>query len=106
MDKGIGKKSYVGERWPDLNGDLLGFGKPVKFRYDNAKEFVSLQLQQNLARIQVGFELPIPGRPYSKPYVERHFGTIERGFVHWLAGSTGANIFEKGDRKPQAEAKV
>jgi len=106
IDHAIRAKTYVGERWPNIQGDLLGFGKPVKIRYDNAKEFVSLQLQRNLARIGVGFELAIPGIPNSKPYVERHFGTIERDFVHWLQGSMGANIGEKGDRRPQQEAKV
>ncbi|MBE7731671.1 DDE-type integrase/transposase/recombinase [Devosia faecipullorum] len=106
IDHAVRPKTYVSERWPDIKGDLLGFGKPVKVRYDNAKEFVSLQLQQNLARIGVGFELAIPGRPNSKPYVERHFGTIERDFVHWLKGSMGANIGEKGDRRPQREAAV
>ncbi|MDB5530212.1 MAG: Integrase, catalytic region [Devosia sp.] len=106
IDHAIRPKTYVGTCWPDIRGDLLGFGKPVKLRYDNAKEFVSLQLQQNLARIGVGFELAVPGKPNSKPYVERHFGTIERDFVHWLAGSTGANIGEKGDRRPQKEAAV
>ncbi|MET3897166.1 putative transposase [Devosia sp. UYZn731] len=106
IDHAIRPKTYVGERWPHIDGDLLAFGKPVKVRYDNAKEFVSLQLQQNLARIGVGFELAIPAKPNSKPYVERHFGTIERDFVHWLKGSTGANIAEKGDRRPQKEAAV
>ncbi len=106
IDHAIRPKPYVAERWPDINGQLLGYGKPVKVRYDNAKEFVSLQLQTNLARIGVGFELAIPRIPNSKPYVERHFGTIERDFVHWLPGSMGANIGEKGDRKPQQEAKV
>lgn len=106
IDHAIRAKTYVRERWPNIQGDLLGFGKPVKIRYDNAKEFVSLQLQRNLARIGVGFELSVPGIPNSKPYVERHFGTIERDFVHWLHGSMGASIAEKGDRRPQSEAKV
>jgi transposase InsO family protein len=106
IDHAIRPKTYIGERWPEIDGTLVAFGKPVKIRYDNAKEFVSLQLQQNLARIGVGFELAVPGKPNSKPYVERNFGTIEQDFVHWLAGSTGSNISEKGDRQPQKEAKV
>lgn len=106
IDHAIRPKTYVRERWPDLNGDLMGFGKPVKVRYDNAKEFVSLQLQQNLARIQVGFELAVPKKPNSKPYVERHFGTIEQDFVHWLKGSTGSGPHDLGDRRPQHEAEV
>lgn len=106
IDHAIRPKTYVRERWPDINGDLMGFGKPVKVRYDNAKEFVSLQLQQNLARIQVGFELSVPKKPNSKPYVERHFGTIEQDFVHWLKGSTGSGPHDRGDRRPQHEAAV
>lgn len=106
IDHSIRPKPYVNERWPEIDGELLGFGKPVKFRYDNAKEFVSLQLQQNLQRIGVGFELAVPKKPNSKPYVERNFGTIEQDFVHWLKGSMGSNPSEKGDRKPQKEARL
>ena len=106
IEHAIGLKPYVKTRWPDIDGELLGFGKPVRFRYDNAKEFVSLQLQNVLSRIGVGFQLAIPGKPQSKPYVERGFGTIEQEFVHWLKGTTFSNIREKGDRNPVQEAVV
>jgi transposase InsO family protein len=104
VENSVHAKTYVRKRWPDINGDLLAFGKPVRIRYDNAKEFVSLQMQSALARIGVGFQMAIPGQPQTKPYVERHFGTIERDFVHWLKGSTGSNPKEKVGRNPVQEA--
>jgi transposase InsO family protein len=104
IDHAIRPKPYVKDRWPDIRGELLGCGKPVRFRYDNAKEFISLKIQGVLARIGVGFQLAIPGQPQSKPYVERHFGTIEQDFVHWLKGTTGSNVKEKAHRNPVQEA--
>jgi len=106
IDHAIRPKRYVRQRWPDIDGELLGFGKPVRLRYDNAKEFVGVQLQAALARLGIGFELAAPGVPQSKPYVERFFGTIERDFVHWLPGATGSGPHERGDRKPLKDARI
>jgi putative transposase len=106
IDHAIRPKTYVRERWPHIDGDLLGFGKPVRFRYDNGKEFVSLLLQAALARVGIGFQMAIPKHPESKPYVERFFGTLEQDFVHWLKGSTGSNVKDKAHRKPIEEACV
>ena len=104
IDHCVNPKLYVRRRWPDIKGEFLAFGKPVRFRYDNAKEFVSLQLQGALARIGVGFQMSVPGEPQTKPYVERHFGTIERDFVHWLKGTTGSSPKDKIGRDPVKEA--
>jgi transposase InsO family protein len=106
VDHAVRMKTYVRERWPHINGDLLGYGKPVRLRYDNAKEFVKFQMGAMLARIGVGFETSIPGVPNSKPYIERKFGTAERDFVEFLKGSTGSNVKEKGPKIPQVEACV
>jgi len=106
IDHAIRPKTYVRERWPDIDGDLLGYGKPVRVRYDNAKEFVGVQMQAALARLGIGYELAVPGVPQSKPYVERLFGTIERDFVAWLPGATGSNPKERGDRRPLKEARI
>jgi transposase InsO family protein len=106
IDHSIKSKPYVRLRYPQIHGDLLGFGKPVRFRYDNAKEFVSLQIQAALARIGVGFQMAVPKKPETKPYVERFFGTLEEDFIHWLKGSTGSNPREKNHRNPLKEARL
>jgi putative transposase len=99
-------KTYTAERWPELKGVLLGHGKPVRIRYDNAKAYVRFAMGAALARIGVGFAHSPRRRPDKKPYVERSFGTIERDFVSWLPGATGSNPREKGDRNPVKEAKI
>jgi putative transposase len=106
IDHAVRIKDYVEKRWPHINGALIGFGKPVRLRYDNAKEFVSLQMAAALARIQIGFAHARRRQPDSKPYIERHFGTLERDFIEWLKGATGANPKEKGDKDPVKEAKI
>lgn len=83
-------------------------GMQRRFPHSSART-VDVNCCQNsnlaLASIQfgtggVGFELAVPAKPNSKPYVERHFGTIEQDFVYSLAGTTGSNIFR--ERRPAA----
>jgi putative transposase len=104
IDHMIKPKTYVAQRWPDINGSLLGFGKPVKIKYDNGKEFVSNQMKMALARIGVGFQMAIPHQPKTKPHVERFFGTMEEDFVSWLKGYCGNDPKKRGDRNPVLEA--
>jgi transposase InsO family protein len=104
VDHAIRPKPYVAERWPDIQGHYLSYGKMVKVRFDNAKAHVKIQMRRALARIGVSFELSIPGRADTKPYVERFNGTFEQDLIHWLLGSTGSNPQDKGGRKPLKEA--
>jgi transposase InsO family protein len=106
VDHAIHIKTYVAERWPDIKGVLLGHGKPVRIRYDNAKSFVALFMGAALARVHVGFSHAKRRKPDSKPYIERFFGSVERDFIEWLAGATGSNPQAKGDRKPVKEARI
>lgn len=106
IDHMIKPKTYVAERWPDINGSLLSFGKPVKIKYDNGKEFVSDQMKLALARIGVGFQMAIPHQPKTKPHVERFFGTMEEDFVGWLKGYCGNDPKKRGDRNAVLDAIV
>ena len=104
LDHAIKPKLYVAERFPQIRGSLLSYGKPRKVRYDNGMEFVSDQMQRALARVSIGFEMAIPHQPDTKPYVERFFGTLEQDFVAWLKGSTGSSPQDRGARKPLLDA--
>jgi putative transposase len=106
VEHALTMKTYVSEKWPHIKGDLLGYGKPVRLRYDNAKPYIGLQMSAGLARIGVSFQNSIPNIPNTKPYVERFNGTLERDFIEWLPGATGSNPREKGERKPQNEARI
>jgi putative transposase len=106
VDHAVRMKDYVAKRWPHINGALLGFGKPIRLRYDNAKVYVGLQMEAALARVGISFQNSKARIPNSKPYIERHFGTLERDFVQWLSGATGSKPSDKGERKPVNEAKL
>lgn len=101
---GVQEKTYVASRFPEIQGALLGYGKPTKIRYDRAMEFVGRQMAQALARVGIGFELARPQFPDDKPYIERHFGTLEADFVGWLKGRTGSNPRKRGGANPMKEA--
>jgi putative transposase len=104
LDHAIKPKLYVKERFPQIRGSLLSFGKPRKVKYDNGKEFVSEQMTRALTRVGISFELAIPHRPDTKPYVERFFGTMEQDFINWLKGSTGSSPTHRGARRPKLDA--
>jgi putative transposase len=99
-------KDYVAKRWPHINGALLGYGKPIRLRYDNAKVYIGIQMEAALARVKIGFQNSRTRIPNSKPYIERFNGTMERDFIQWLCGATGSNPSEKGDRNPVKEARL
>lgn len=106
IEHSIEIKDYIPERWPEINGTLIGHGKPTRIRFDNAKSFVRLAMGAALARVGIGFLHAPRLRPDKKPYIESAFGTIESDFIEWLPGATGSNPKEKGDRKPVLEAAI
>ena len=106
VEHAVRMKDYVAKRWPHINGALLGYGKPVRLRYDNAKVYIGIQMEASLARVQIGFQNSKARIPNSKPYIERFNGTMERDFIQWLKGATGSSPSEKGDRNPVKEARL
>jgi putative transposase len=104
VDNAIKPKLYVEERYPQIRGSLLSYGKPRKLRYDNGKEFVSEQMARALTRVGISFEMAVPHQPETKPYVERFFGTLESDFIDWLQGSTGSSPKHRGARRPKLDA--
>jgi putative transposase len=106
IEHSIEIKDYIPERWPEIRGVLLGHGKPIRIRFDNAKAFVRLAMGAALARVGIGFLYAPRHRADKKPYIESAFGTVESDFIEWLPGATGSHPKEKGDRKPVLEAAI
>lgn len=104
VSHGVQEKLYVADRFPHIQGALLGHGKPVKIRFDRAPEFVGRQMAMALARVGIGFELARPSFPDDKPYIERFFGTFSRDFVGWMKGRTGSSPRKRGAADPMKEA--
>lgn len=86
---------------PELSWDC--WGKPVKIKADNGREFWSDMLKEACTRYHIVQEF----RPLLKPnyggHIERLLGTV-LGEVHSLPGTTSSNVRERGEYEAEKEA--
>ncbi|MCJ2050529.1 hypothetical protein [Methylobacterium sp. J-070] len=106
LSHGVQEKTYVANRFPHIEGALLGHGKPIKVRFDRAPEFIGRQMALALGRVGIGFEFARPSIADDKPYVERHFGTLSQDFLGWMKGRTGSSPRKRGAADPMLEASI
>ena len=99
-------KSYVRDRYPDIEADWPCFGLPKIILVDNGKEFHSKAFRD--ACFQLGIEIRYceAGHPQQKPNVERIFRTFNDQLFHQLPGTTFENSVKKGDYDSQARATI
>jgi putative transposase len=84
-------KSYIKNKYPDIQNDWNVFGIPKTLVIDNGKEFKNKAMKD--AALQCGFELQYcpPRTPEWKASIERYFGTMNRNLIHNLPGTTRSN---------------
>lgn len=100
----ISPKSYVKQKYPDIENDWYAYGLPELLVVDNGKEFHSQDLKDTCE--QLGIELyhcPVK-TPWYKGAVERHFRTINQELIHQMPGTSFSNILAKKDYDPQKNA--
>lgn len=79
-----------------------GFTWPVEGQFrlicmDNGPEFHGHVHKQFCDDIHADLQYCPPGKPWYKAGVERYLGTIARGLIHKLPGTTWSNPAERGD---------
>lgn len=80
---------------------ILAWGVPEIVRTDNGSDFISYEFRQALTALAIHQDITDPFSPEQKGTVERHIGTLQRGFMALLPGFIGHNV---ADRK-QIEAR-
>jgi putative transposase len=99
-------KSYVKERYPEVEHDWPCYGQISELVCDNGLEFHSTELSR------VAFELGMtlvfcPKRqPWMKGSVERYLKTLNYQFAHSMPGTSMAKWFQREDYDPLREALV
>ena len=73
------------------------YGLPETLIVDNGSEFISKALKDACGQLGIILEQMPVHTPWFKSSVERHFRTLNEGFVHLLPGSTFSNVVERGD---------
>jgi len=93
----ITPKTYVKERYPEVQGEWPCHGVPMVLKMDNGVEFHSGPLRD--ACYELGIELqycPV-AQPWYKGRVERFFRTLNESLLNTLPGATGTDLQRRQD---------
>lgn len=80
------------------------YGKLERLAMDNAKEFKSKALKIAAIKNAIRLLYRPPGRPWWGGHIERLFGTLAVGYIHFLPGTTLSNVVQKGDYDSEEKA--
>jgi len=90
-------KLYLKETFPSVKNDWECFGAMETLVVDNGMEFHSISLESLAESFGINLQFSPRKMPWFKPYIERVFGTMNKGLIHTIPGTTFSNIFEKAD---------
>lgn len=80
------------------------YGKLESLAMDNAKEFKAKALKIAATKHAIKLNYRPPGRPWWGGHIERLFGTLAVGYIHFLPGTTMSNVVQKGDYDSEGKA--
>lgn len=87
----------------DLKIDWPCWGKPVKFKVDNGREFWGKMLERTCAQYAIDQEFRPVLRPEYGSHIERLLGTLARE-IHTLPGTTFSNVAARGEYDSEGQA--
>lgn len=93
----ITPKTYLKERFPEVQGEWPCHGVPMVLKMDNGVEFHSKSLRD--ACFELGIELqfcPV-AQPWYKGRIERFFRTLNENLLSSLPGATGIDLQRRKD---------
>ncbi|RLL49803.1 integrase [Mariprofundus sp. EBB-1] len=90
-------KSNLKELYPKVRNDWECFGVMETLVVDNGLEFHGHSLDSLGESYGINIQYSPRKKPWFKPYIERVIGTLNKGLIHKVPGTTYSNIFEKGD---------
>lgn len=97
-------KSYVRERYPEVQGEWECYGWIEKILADNGSEFVSKSFINSMFNLGIILEFCSAYQPNDKPFVERFLRTFNYGFIHHLRGTSLAKVSDRKGEKLEDEA--
>lgn len=80
------------------------YGRLESIAMDNAKEFKAKTLRIASIKNSIKLIYRPPGRPWWGGHIERLFGTLSVGHIHFLPGTTMSNSVQKGDYDSEGKA--
>lgn len=90
--------------YPDLAKKWPMHGIPMAVVFDNGMDLHAQAVSKICAELGVRIVYCPTGDPYYKGAIERAFGTLNKGLIHLLPGTTFSNTKERGDYRSETEA--
>ncbi|MYM25489.1 DDE-type integrase/transposase/recombinase [Duganella sp. FT135W] len=97
-------KSYIKDRYPDLNVTWECYGWMERLLMDNGREFHAFAVADALLNVGVISEFSGSREPNDKPFIERFNRTFNYSFIHRLPGTTLARITDRIGFKAENDA--
>lgn len=97
LKQAVMPKDELLSKYPDINGPWPARGIPISIAVDNGMDLHADAFE--VAALEVGTEIHYMGAGYPelKGGIERAIGTVNRGLIHTLPGTTFSNVAERGD---------
>ena len=97
-------KTYIKDRYPDLNMTWECYGWMERLLMDNGREFHAFAVADALLNLAVISEFASSFTPNDKPFIERFNRTFNYSFIHRLPGTTMARIADRIGFKAEDDA--
>lgn len=99
-------KEQILARFPDVQGPWPARGLPDTIVTDNGMELHANAVEAICLEMGINLHYCGVAHPEMKGAIERVIGTVNRGLIHTLPGTTFSNIGQRGDYDSQAHAAI
>lgn len=99
-------KGQILARFPDVTGPWPARGIPDSIVTDNGMELHANAVEAACLEMGIGLHYCGVAHPEMKGAIERLIGTVNRGLIHTLPGTTFSNIGQRGDYDSEAHAAI
>lgn len=97
-------KTYLNDRYADLNVTWECFGWMERLVMDNGREFHAAAVVDAMLNLGIACEFAASRAPNDKPHVERFLRTLNYGLIHKLKGTTLAKVHQRVGFKAEEDA--
>lgn len=93
----IAPKSYLREKYPNVEHSWEAHGLPEEIVPDHGMEFLGRDFEDACLQLGITIDYCPVKKPWLKPMIENFFAVQNRKLLHRTPGTTFSNIFDKGD---------
>ena len=88
----------------EIKNPWFAYGTMARLSVDNGQEFHSDEFDALCFANDIDLVYAKRKTGWHKPHIERFLGTLNRGLIHTIPGTSFGNVIEKGDYNPKKDA--